>query len=160
MTSAGLLGRRLTLGELNMIDFMFGTTTGFGHARVFSHNFWWPYAFNREMAPNGNIYFPGPDYKDDYSDPTVPLRLRAIFMHEATHLYQWYVLGQYVWYRGPWDRNYSYDLVRGKPLKEYGLEQAGQIVEDYYTLSNGGTLRVRKYNMTDYGDAVPIPAAM
>ncbi|WP_442679942.1 hypothetical protein ACSBM8_01660 [Sphingomonas sp. ASY06-1R] len=143
-----------------MIDFMFGTTTGFGHARVFSHNFCWPFHFDREMAPNGNIYIPNPHYKEDYSDPTVPLKLRAVFMHESTHLYQWYILGKYVWYRRARDRTYDYKLVRGKGLSDYGIEQAGQIVEDYYILSNGGSVPGLPYDMTQYGDAVPIPAPL
>jgi hypothetical protein len=73
------VGRRLTLGELRMVQAMFGTTTGFGEAKVVARNMWWPYPNDRAITPNGNIFFPHQAYRDDYSVATVPLPLRALF---------------------------------------------------------------------------------
>lgn len=155
-TNVAISGRGLTAGEMNMIRAMFGTTVGFARARVYPRNFWWPYPFKRAMTPEGNIYFPGGDYRDDYSSLMVPLWLRALFMHEATHLYQWYVLRQVVFVRGLFNRNYDYKLVPGKALKDYGLEQMGQIVQDYYTIQHGGFVEGITYGVRDYRDALPV----
>ena len=148
------MSRSLTLGEMAMIQQMFGTSSEFSRARIFPYNYWWPLPNKRAMTPTGDIFFPPEDHRDDFSLPTVPLNLRALFMHEATHLYQWYVLRQWVIVRGPFDRNYEYELVPGKALNDYGLEQMGQIVQDYYTLAHGGVVRGKK--IEDYRDAVPV----
>jgi len=153
------VGRRLTLGELRMVQAMFGTTTGFGEARVVARNMWWPYPNDRAITPNGNIFFPHQAYRDDYSVATVPLPLRAVFMHEATHIYQFCVLKIVVFAVGPFDRNYTYELVEGQALKDYGLEQMGQIVQDFYTISNGGKVAGKRYRPADYAAAVPIRSA-
>jgi hypothetical protein len=58
--------------------------------------------------------------------------------------------------KGPFDRNYGYRLEKGKALRGYGIEQMGQIVQDYYTLRNGGRPRLRGVRPDDYADAVPV----
>lgn len=151
------IGRRLTVGEIAEIGRTFGTTHGFGHARVIARNFWFPYPFDRAMTPTGDIFFPNADYEEDYSAPYVSAKRRALFMHEATHLYQWYVLKQWVIVRGFVDRNYSYSLASGKRLKDYPVEQMGQIVEDYYLVRYG--LRPMfnlPYKLNDYRDVLPV----
>jgi hypothetical protein len=150
------LGRRLTLGELQMVRAMFGTTQGFVEARIVARNMWWPYPNDRAITPNGIIFFPHQAYRNDYSVATVPLPLRALFMHEATHVYQFNVLKIVVFAVGPFDRNYTYELVEGQALKDYGLEQMGQIVQDFYTISNGGKLAGKRYRPADYAAAVPV----
>ena len=155
-TDRTMNGRALTRGELRMIEQMFGSLPGIDRARVFPRNFWWPYPNKRAMAPNGNIYFPGTEYREDFSLSSVPLALRALFMHEATHLYQWYGLGQWVFIRGPFDRQYDYELVAGRALKDYRLEQMGKIVEHFYIFSHGGRILGNPYNVGDYRDAVPV----
>jgi len=149
-------GRRLTQGELAEIQWMFGVVPGIERARIFPYNFWWPYPNDRAMTPNGNIFFPSQDFRDDFSLGNVPIALRALFMHEATHLYQWYALHMWVWVRGPFERNYNYVLEKGKPLRAYGLEQMGQIVQDYYRLRHGVPVRGISYGLADYADAVPV----
>ncbi len=150
------VGRRLTLGELRMVQAMFGTITGFGTARIIDRNLWWPYPNDRAITPNGNMFFPHQAYRDDYSAATVPLSLRALFMHEATHVYQFCVLKIIVFAVGPFDRNYVYELVERKALKDYGIEQMGQIVQDFYTISNGGKVAGNRYRPSDYAAAVPV----
>ncbi|TVV77246.1 hypothetical protein [Sphingomonas solaris] len=139
-----------------MIDAMFGTTRGIASARIFPFNFWWPYPNDRAMTPDGSIYFPRRDYRDDFSAPTVSISLRALFLHEATHLYQTYVLGYYLMLSGPFDRNYEYTLVAGKRLEDYGIEQMGQMVQDYYRLIHGVSILGGVYMPDDYRDALPV----
>lgn len=149
-----LAGRALTPGELGMMRWMFGRTGGMERARVVPHNFWAPFPNRRAMTPDGNIYFHGNDYREDFSHPAVPVELRALFMHESTHLWQTYILGWNLMVRGPFDRNYRYQLTPGKKLREYGLEQMGQIVQDYHLLRNGRAVRGRA--LAQYADAVPV----
>jgi hypothetical protein len=158
--TAGLhaVGRALTAGELGEIRWMFGTTAGIERARVFPHNFWAPFPNRRAMTPDGNIYFHGDDYREDFSSHAVPLRLRALFLHESTHLYQHYVLGYRLMISGPFDRNYAYELEPGKKLRDYGIEQMGQIVEDFYTLRHGGIVRGKPYSAGHYAEVLPVRA--
>ena len=86
----------------------------------------------------------------------MPIDLRALFVHEATHLYQHCALGMWLMLRGPFDRNYGYQLEKSRALRGYGIEQMGQIVQDYYTLRNGGRARLRGARLEDYADAVPV----
>jgi hypothetical protein len=149
-------GRALTQGELGMIRWMFGLVPGVERAHIYPYNFWWPYRNDRAMTPNGSIYFPSQDFREDFSSPAVPVRLRALFMHESTHLYQTYTLGMWMMVQGPFDRNYRYELEKGKRLKDYGLEQMGQIVQDFYLLRNGGRPRTRAIRLENYADALPV----
>lgn len=156
--SAGrhLVGRALTRAELNEINWMFGTTAGIARARVVPHNFWAPFPNRRAMTPDGNIYFHGSDYREDFFAPGTPLGARALFMHESTHLYQHYILGYHLMISAPFDRNYEYALEPGKKLHQYGIEQMGSIVEDFYTLRNGGSLGTKPWRLADFADAVPV----
>ena len=106
------------------------------------------------MAPNGNIYFPGDTYEEDFSAVSVAVRKTAVFVHEATHLYQWYGLGQTVWFRGPFERDYDYELVPGKKFQDYGLEEMGMIAEHYYRVRSGQ--RVGKLSLADFQDLLPL----
>lgn len=149
-------GRVLTAGERVMVEAMFGPNPGYARALIYPRNFWWPYPNDRAMAPAGNIHFPKQDFQQDFSVAHVPVPLRALFMHEATHLYQWYELKQWVIARGITDREYTYTLEPGKELKDYGLEQMGQIVQDYYRLKHGLSVRSTRYRAQDYEHILPV----
>lgn len=56
----------------------------------------------------------------------------------------------------PFDRNYDYQLEPGKKLRQYGIEQMGQIVQDFYSLRHGRRRRDLSYTLADYADAVPV----
>lgn len=148
--------RGLTQGEIAMQRAMFGNTIVAAKVRIYPRNFWWPIPNDRAMTPDGNIYFPSQDFRADFSAGDVPISLKALFMHESTHLYQWYGLGQWVFARGPFDRNYEYELIPGKKFQDYGLEQMGQIVQDYYTIKHGGTVRGKSYSAADYEPILPL----
>lgn len=153
--SAFLGGRRLTAGEIAMQRAMFGGGVNYARARIHPYNLWWPFPNTRTIAPNGSIYFPPLHYRPDFSAADVPLGLKALFMHESTHVYQWHVLGWWVWARGPFDRNYSYELVPGRRFDQYGLEQMGMIVQHYYMLLHGGVVS-KPYAASDYETLLPL----
>lgn len=155
-TGRHLVGRAMTRGELVEIRWMFGTTAGFDRARVVPHNFWAPFPNRRAMTPDGNIYFHGNDYREDFSLHTVPVEARALFMHESTHLYQTYVLGYHLMISGPFDRNYVYTLEPGKRLRDYRIEQMGSIVEGVNMLRHGRKKPSSIYRLSDYADALPV----
>lgn len=129
--------RLLTDGEILLLGGVFGGGIAYDRVRLHSQRLCWPFPRDRAMAPNGHLYFPG-CHEEDFTDATVPLRRRALLVHEGAHLYQWYVLRQWVWLRGPFDRRYGYKLVPGKPYEAYGLEQMGMIAEHYHLLAHGG----------------------
>ncbi len=95
------------------------------------------------MAPNGNIYF-DPDgnlYRDDFG--SADISFQALFIHEMTHIWQ-HQQGTNVAARGLFNRSYNYlPLKPGKAFSDYGIEQQGDIVRDYFYLKNGYNLKNR-----------------
>lgn len=154
--SAFLGGRHLTPGEIAMQRAMFGNGIDYARAKIYPYNLWWPFPNDRAITPAGSIYFPRQAYRADFSAADVPMSLKALFMHESTHLYQWYGLRQWVWVRGPFDRNYSYELIPSQPFHAYGLEQMGMLVQDYWTLTHGGRVAGKAYAAADYEAILPI----
>lgn len=106
------------------------------------------------MTPDGEIYFPPKHYLADFS--AASLSNRAWFIHEGAHLYQFYSLKWSVKLRGITDRNYEYKLDPKKKFQEYGLEEQGDIAQDYYILKNGGTIS-RPYTLSDFATILPFP---
>lgn len=89
---------------------------------------------NTAMAPDGNIYFPPPIYKDDF---TMTISGMALLLHEMTHVWQvqkgvWLIM-QRLWEGG----DYEYVLDPNKKLQDYKIEEQGSIIEDYYLIKNG-----------------------
>lgn len=145
--------RRLTLGETQILQSVFGNWIEYPRVRIHSER-WAPvFPNDRAMAPNGEIYFPGAEYAADFA--FAPLAKRATFVHEGTHLYQWYGLRQTVWLRGPFQRNYNYALVPGRRFQDYGLEQMGMIAQHYYVLREGGRIPL-PYTLADYQALLPV----
>jgi hypothetical protein len=147
--------RQLTVGEIAMLRSVFKDTIQYDKVRIHSERWAFVFPGDRAMAPNGEIYFPGATYEADFAAATVSLARKAVFIHEGTHLYQWYGLGQTVWARGPFDRNYDYALVPGRTFQEYGLEQMGMIAEHYYTLLHRGRIGL-PYTLADYQAILPV----
>lgn len=148
--------RAVTSGEASIIKSVFGATIPLEKVRIHSERWTWPFPSDRAMAPNGQIYFPGDTYQADFTRAT--LYHRATLVHESTHLYQYYALGWSVIARGPFDRDYEYELVKGRKFSDYGLEEMGMIAQHYYTLREGGHLLAPydKYSMADYAPMLPI----
>lgn len=146
--------RKLTLGEVALLRSVYAGKIDYAKARIHSERWSWPFPQNRAMPSNGDAYFPGTEYAADFSSPSTPLSTRATFVHEGAHLYQWYGLHRTVWARGPFARNYDYDLVPGRKYEDYGLEQMGMIAQHYYILREGG--RVRGHTLADYAQLLPV----
>jgi hypothetical protein len=58
---------------------------------------------------------------------------------------------------GPFNRNYNYELQRGKKFSQYALEQMGMIRQHYYIVREGGKLPLKyRYTLADYLPLLPI----
>ncbi len=150
------ISRALTNNETAMLRNVFGS--GITYASVRVNNFkWFPFQpDDTAMTPNGQIYFPESHYIADFGLPSNPLHIRAWFVHEGAHLYQYYGLKWSVTMRGMVDRNYTYTLDPKKTkLSDYGLEQMGDIAADYYRLKTGGSIS-KPYRLADYASLLPI----
>lgn len=138
-----------------MLRRVFGSQITYATVQV--HNFKWAFfqPDNTAMTPNGEVYFPPAHYVNDFA--MAALGKRGWFVHEGAHLYQHYGLKWNVTVRGAFDRNYEYTLDPKKTrLSDYGLEEMGDIAQDYYTLKHGGTIS-RSYKLADYGKLLPLP---
>jgi hypothetical protein len=149
--------RKLTSGETDMLKALFGTGIDYNRARVNNYK-WIPFQpDDTTMTPNGEMYWNPGDYLADFSLGSVPLSTRAWFVHEGTHLYQYYGLHWNVIVRGAVSRNYNYKLDSAKhSLSDYKLEEMGDIAADYYKLKQGGSISPRTYTLADYAGLLPI----
>ena len=132
-------GRPLTAGERALVAEVFGDAIDPDLARVHARTFV-PLAHRRGLAiaPNGHVYFHPDDHRDDFS--TAPLGQQAWFVHEMTHVWQ-HQCGTCVWLRGLVNRRYGYlPLDPRRPFSSYGVEQQGDIVQDYFLLLRGGSV--------------------
>lgn len=147
--------RDLTSGEIRMAESVFGNAINFGEkgegngVGIYDGK-WKPFQpDNRAMAPNGNIYFPGTSYEEDFSNfgsKSLSDRDRRTYIHEMTHIWQ-HQHGKAVKTRGAalgvlavagdpyiYKLYTSGDDTNFKDLSDYGLEQQAAIVGDYYAL--------------------------
>lgn len=137
MDRAAARGRPLSEGERMLVRSVFGEAIDLDATRVFARRFV-PLAHRRglAMAPNGHVYFHPADHREDFS--RAGLSQQAWFMHEMTHVWQ-HQCGACVWLRGLLNRRYGYlPFDPSRPFSSYGVEQQGDIVQDYFTLMRGG----------------------
>lgn len=80
------------------------------------------------MAPDGHIWVPPKSWiwREDYVEAGATLR--ALFAHELTHVWQHQRGIVLPLRRYPFSR-YRYQLVEGRPLERYGIEQQAMIVQ-------------------------------
>jgi hypothetical protein len=130
--------RALTHAERHLAGTMFGDTIDLGRVSV-HHARWFPFhPRNAVMAPDGDIWChpQGNLYRDCFA--SAPLDMRALFIHEMTHVWQAQRGGR--WYlplvRHPFCR-YAYTMKPGKPFARYGIEQQAEIVADAFLLRCG-----------------------
>ena len=89
------------------------------------------------MAPNGNMYFnpKGNLYSPDFSKESITMQ--ALFIHEMTHVWQ-YQHRVNVRTKALVNRSYNYlPMDSSKSFSDYGLEQQGEIVSDYFLMKSG-----------------------
>lgn len=142
------LNRALTAGERALLEQVFGGALEMDAVRVCAGRFLPFQAAWVAMSPNGNMYFPPASlYCDDFS--ATVLRRRALFVHEAVHVWQrqlgYPVLlcGVCLALQGGYWRSRAYryrDLLgRGVRFSQLNMEQQAAAVEDYfYALWCGG----------------------
>ena len=140
--------RDLTAGELAIARQVFGDAVDYSKVKIHNHGYWMFFGFQDKrtaVTPNGQMYYPKPIYRDDFS---VESRDQALFVHEMVHVWQHqlgYAVrwnGLFVSSRGP--DAYEYSVAPGTLLSDYNMEQQGDIISDYYMIvlaSRGGAAR-------------------
>jgi hypothetical protein len=132
--------RALTTGEVALLKPIFRDGIDYAKVRVINNSF--PLQpENVYMTPRGHVYAPGRLFREDFS--AADAYVRAVFVHEMTHVWQHAngmdLVGQsvveFTKYRGAYEKAYPYELAQDRDLVEYGMEQQASIVEDYYLVT-------------------------
>ena len=129
--------RPLTPGETAICAQVFGPALNPALASI-RHRKFWPFHPRRvTMAPDGHVWChpDGHSWCADYADG--PLSLRAHFVHEMVHVWQ-YQQGRWLIFARPPLARYRYTLMPGKAFMRYGIEQQACIVADAYMLRERG----------------------
>lgn len=154
------LSRRLTAGETHLAQSVFGFALDTRRVRIHNTRYLPWQARGVAMTPNGELYFRGDDYKDDFS------RLKsdaAWLMHELTHAWQ-HQSGRSVLFRGISEQTqeffghsaYRYGQVDpSRRFATYKNEQQAAMVEDYFRLRHRMPLRFGSGSLQDYEAAIP-----
>ena len=140
-------GRGLTSGERAFLTPLYRDAVDYDAIRIVR---------GRAFALQGNrtlitirdiVYAPAPVYCDDFAH--VELARQAILVHEVAHVWQhrnginvvagavraFFAAG------GRYDRAYRYQLVKGRDLVQYGIEQQASILEHYFLTRGHAALR-------------------
>jgi hypothetical protein len=149
--------RGLTTGEVDMVRGIFGNAIDTTTVRIHRRK-WHPFqSKNTTMAPCGHVHFhpKSPSYCDDFS--TASPALQTHFIHEMAHVWQAQTRGKYwlILRRHPFCR-YSYTLMSGKKLCDYGPEQQAEIIAHAFALRRGWAIPTQ-HNPRDYGAVVDFP---
>jgi hypothetical protein len=126
--------RYMTAGEVAMSRQVFKDVVNYCTVVVHKHGYFFGRNSKRTaVTPNGQIYFNKEDYQEDFSVSTP--RNKRWFMHEMVHVWQ-YQLGYWVKLAGmfSWAAPYKSVLTPDKRLSDYGMEQQGDIIADYFAL--------------------------
>jgi hypothetical protein len=124
-------GRLLTPGERVLAASIFGTAIDLDAVRLHRAK-WFPFqARNVAMAPDGGMWFhpQGNLWREDFA--VASERMRALFIHEMTHVWQHQRGLCLPLRRHPFCR-YDYEIAPGRPLADYGIEQQATIVEHVF----------------------------
>jgi hypothetical protein len=121
-------GRPLTESERAIARRLFGAALDPDPVRLHRAK-WFPFqARDVTMAPDGHIWFhpEGGLWRDDFGLESA--MLRALLVHELTHVWQHQRGLCLPLRRWPFAR-YDYALTPGRPLERYGIEQQAMIVQ-------------------------------
>lgn len=133
--------RELTSSEITMARTVFGDGVDYAKVKV-HHGGWWLFRAaggqekNTAVTPNGEMYYPSAIYRDNFAGDDD--RDRALFMHEMVHVWQKQMgysvklHGLTVTSRG--DAAYRYTLTPTSRLRDFNMEQQGNIMSDYYMI--------------------------
>lgn len=135
--------RALTPGEIELASKVFGSSIDYSKVKIHNEEYlpfgWQP--DDTAMTPNGEMYFNHAYFKEDFSVEDDSQKLW--FIHEMTHVWQ-HQLGYAVRTQGlilhtVGPKNpYRYTIDPSKKLSNYGLEQQGDIIRDYFEMKHLG----------------------
>ncbi|MGU1153020.1 DUF2345 domain-containing protein, partial [Pseudomonas aeruginosa] len=135
-------GRALSEGEISLAKGVFGDSIDYSTVRLRDEDYVPWQGKDYVMAPNGHIYF-GEELRGVADWSLESLQRQGLFIHEMTHVWQ-HQHGVNVLLVGAYQQarqfllgdQYAYRLEPGKTLKDYNIEQQGDIVRDYFFEKN------------------------
>ena len=145
--------RSLTQEEIQLAKSLFKDSVRYEKVKIYNAKYVGFQEDNSGMTPFGEMWIVGIDtYRENYG--IVEVRLRAFFIHEMVHVWQYQnnvlsVLGSAIEETitlGPGNYKnmaYPYKLEPNKDLMDYRMEQQGAIMENYYRYKNGEVFRSR-----------------
>lgn len=133
-------GRTLTPGEISLAQRVFKDSLDYGKVKIHNQKYLPFQPDESGMTPNGEIYVSGSrTYENDYS--LVKVGLKSFFIHEMAHVWQYQLkvlspvaaaIKESILNFFDYDKAYEYELMAGKDLLSYRIEQQAQIIEDFY----------------------------
>jgi len=128
--------RGMTASEISMARSLFGDSVVYGRVKVHNEEYL-PFGLQPDdtaMTPNGEMYFNPKRFKEDFS--LSDFSDAHWFMHEMVHVWQ-YQLGYPVMLRGAIriGLGYEYTLQANKRLRDYNMEAQGDLLSDYWAVS-------------------------
>ena len=87
------------------------------------------------------MVWPARALRADFASPDTPLSVKAVFVHELTHIWQAQngvslLLGKLRAGDGP--ASYAYDLAGGAAFADLNIEQQAMVVQHAFVLRHGG----------------------
>jgi hypothetical protein len=150
--------RPLTSGEIEIAVELYADSVDYTKVKIHNGDYLWAFQNeNTAMTPEGEMYFPTLRFREDFSKGS-PLE-RHWFIHEMAHVWQ-YQNGYDVWTRGLrfWSLPYDYVLDESKTLCDYNMEAQGDILADYWSLTDGKKRGLKKIymEMNQYKDSLEV----
>ncbi|NMY72295.1 DUF2345 domain-containing protein, partial [Pseudomonas sp. WS 5414] len=138
-------GRALTEGEITLAKRVFGDSIDYDKVRLRDEDYVPWQGATYAISPNGHIYF-GESLRGVSDWSLEEPESQGFFIHEMTHVWQ-HQHGVNVLLVGAYQQvkqflvsnQYAYHLEPGKTLKDFNIEQQGDIVRDYFMAMIKGT---------------------
>jgi hypothetical protein len=127
--------RTMSAGEIAMSRLIFKDAVDYTKVKVHNGGYFGIFQWERTaVTPNGEIYFNPKDFLEDFS--IAEGWQKRWFIHEMVHVWQ-YQLGFWVKTHGFFSFlvPYASVLTPEKRLSDYGMEQQGDILADYYVIT-------------------------
>lgn len=158
-------GRALTSGEIALAKRVFKDSIDYTKVKIHNKKYVVVQPYNSGMTPNGEIYISGSEiYKNDYAMESI--RLRGFFIHEMVHVWQYQLnilnpvsaaIAESILNFFDYSKAYEYELVGGKDLLQYRIEQQAQIIEDYYLRQLEAVTPINDHMKNSGGPTVYMP---
>jgi hypothetical protein len=134
-------GRKMTDGEIAMATELFKDAIDYDKVRIHAHTWKSWQKKNVAITPDGTMYFHQDKYIQDFSksrNPKEPNNMqdKQWFMHEMVHIWQHQLGYELVTPKNALTAALpalrSYTLEPNKRLKNYNMEEQGNILSDYW----------------------------